>query len=58
VIASIRRRIGDVILAPKGSSAFVDPDLPNEANLVGTHGSLTAAEMFVPLIAARGRGRA
>ncbi|HEY3722030.1 MAG TPA: alkaline phosphatase family protein [Acidimicrobiia bacterium] len=57
VIASIRRRIGDVILAPKGSTAFVDPDLPNEANLVGAHGSLTAAEMFVPLIAARGRGR-
>ena len=55
VIASIRRRVGDVILAPREPVAFVDPDLPNEANLVGAHGSLTADEMFVPLLAARGR---
>lgn len=55
VIASIRRRIGDVILAPRDPVAFVDPDLPNEANLVGAHGSLTPDEMFVPLLAARGR---
>lgn len=55
VIASIRRRIGDVILAPFEPVGFVDPDMPNEANLVGTHGSMTAAEMYVPLIAARGR---
>jgi hypothetical protein len=56
VIASIRRRVGDVILAPREPVAFVDPDLPNEANLVGAHGSLTADEMFVPFLAARGRG--
>jgi hypothetical protein len=56
VIASIRRRIGDVILAPRDPVAFVDPDLPNEARLVGAHGSLTADEMIVPLLAARGRG--
>ena len=56
VIASIRRRIGDVIVAPRDPVAFVDPDLPNEANLVGAHGSLTADEMYVPLVAARGRG--
>jgi hypothetical protein len=55
VVASIRRRVGDVILAPREPVAFVDPDLPNEANLIGAHGSLTADEMFVPLLAARGR---
>lgn len=55
VIASIRRRVGDVILAPRDPVAFVDPDLPNEARLVGAHGSLTADEMLVPLLAARGR---
>jgi Type I phosphodiesterase / nucleotide pyrophosphatase len=56
VIASIRRRIGDVILAPRDPVAFVDPDLPNEAKLIGAHGSLTPDEMYVPLLAARGRG--
>jgi hypothetical protein len=55
VIASIRRRVGDVILAPHAPVAFVDPDLPNEANLVGAHGSLTPDEMHVPFLAARGR---
>lgn len=55
VIASIRRRVGDVVLAPRDPVAFIDPDLPNEAKLVGAHGSLTADEMLVPLLAARGR---
>ena len=44
-----------MILAPRDPVAFVDPDLPNEARLVGAHGSLTADEMLVPLLAARGR---
>jgi hypothetical protein len=35
---------------------FVDPTFPHEANLIGAHGSLTAAEMLVPLLATRGRG--
>ncbi len=56
-INSIRRRIGDVILAPRDDVAFTDPEMPNEAKLIGAHGSLTAAEMYVPLLAARGRGR-
>jgi hypothetical protein len=55
VTASIRRRLGDVVLAPHAPVAFVDPALPNEAKLVGAHGSLTADEMLVPLVAARGR---
>lgn len=56
VTASVRGRVGDVVLAPFAPVAFVDPDLPNEAKLVGAHGSLTADEMLVPLLAARGRG--
>jgi hypothetical protein len=55
VISSIRRRVGDVILAPFAPVGFVDPDMPNEAKLVGAHGSMTPAEMYVPLLAARGR---
>jgi predicted AlkP superfamily pyrophosphatase or phosphodiesterase len=55
VTASVRRRLGDVLLAPHAPVAFVDPALPNEAKLIGAHGSLTADEMLVPLVAARGR---
>ena len=35
--------------------AFVDPALPNEAQLRSGHGSLTPDEMLVPLVAAHGR---
>jgi hypothetical protein len=55
--ASVRRRVGDVTLAARGPVAFLDPDLPREAELRGLHGSCTAAEMLVPLLAGRGRGR-
>jgi len=51
-----RRRVGDVVLASRTAVGFVDPGLPREAELLGAHGSLTAAEMLVPLLAARGRG--
>jgi hypothetical protein len=57
VTQSTRRRLGDVVLAAKGSAAFVDPELEREARLVSAHGSLTAAEMLVPLLAGRGRRR-
>ena len=50
-----RRRIGDVILAAGAPVAFIDPALPREARLVSAHGSLTPAEMYVPLVAGRGR---
>jgi len=36
---------------------FVDPTLPSEAQLMSAHGSLTTAEMRVPLVASRGRAR-
>jgi hypothetical protein len=51
------RRVGDVVLAALAPVGFVDPTLPYEANLVGAHGSITAAEIEVPLVASRGRAR-
>jgi Type I phosphodiesterase / nucleotide pyrophosphatase len=54
-VPATRRRVGDVILASCGGLGFVDPTLPYEAELISAHGSLTAAEMLVPLLAARGR---
>lgn len=51
-----RRRVGDVVLAARGAVAFVDPALELEARLMSAHGSLTEAEMLVPVLAGRGRG--
>ena len=48
-------RLGDVLLAAKGTVAFHDPNDTGPYVLVGRHGSLTADEMLVP--AAGGRGR-
>jgi hypothetical protein len=56
-VPAARKRVGDVVLAARGGVGFVDPTLPYEAQLVAAHGSLTAAEMEVPLVAARGRAR-
>jgi len=50
-----RRRVGDVVLAAKGPVAFIDPALPREAGLISAHGSVTEAEMRVPLLAGPGR---
>ena len=46
-----RRRLGDVALVAKGTVAFVDPDDSGPFELVSRHGSLTSAEMRVPLLA-------
>lgn len=51
---AVLRRIGDVVLAARGDAAFVDPTLPHETRLRSAHGSLTEAEMLVPLLGARG----
>jgi hypothetical protein len=51
------RRVGDVVLAARAPVGFVDPTMPYEAELVAAHGSLTPAEVHVPLVAARGRAR-
>lgn len=53
---SVPGRIGDVVLAAFEPVAFVDPALPMETRLRSGHGSLTPAEMWVPLLAAAGRG--
>jgi hypothetical protein len=49
------RRVGDVVLAALGPVGYIDPTLPYEAKLMAAHGSITAAEVEVPLVAARGR---
>ncbi|MGH3441345.1 MAG: alkaline phosphatase family protein [Nitriliruptorales bacterium] len=51
----IAERIGDVIVAAHAPVTFVAPTFPIEADLNAHHGSFTAAEMLVPLLAARGR---
>ncbi len=43
-------RLGDVALAAKGVHAFVDPADSGPYQLIGRHGSLTRAEMLVPLL--------
>ena len=51
---AVRGRVGDVILAAREPVIFLDPDLPQEASMRSHHGSLTPAEICVPLLAARG----
>ena len=55
-IGQVRSRVGDVVLAARSAVGFVDPTLLRETGLKSAHGSLTAAEMEVPLVAGRGRG--
>lgn len=47
-------RLGDVVLAPFEPVAFLDPGDVGEVKLRSRHGSLTSAEMLVPLLAAAG----
>jgi hypothetical protein len=56
VSATVRKRVGDVVLAAREPVSFLDPTFPMERALVAGHGSLTAAEMLVPMVGARGRG--
>jgi hypothetical protein len=49
--------VGDVVLAAHEPVGFVDPTFPREVGLVAAHGSLTADEMLVPLLAGRGEGQ-
>ena len=49
----IEARLGDVVLAAKQPVAFLDPADTGNIRLRSRHGSLTAAEMLVPLIATR-----
>jgi predicted AlkP superfamily pyrophosphatase or phosphodiesterase len=45
-------RLGDVVVAPFEPVAFLDPADMGDVRLRSRHGSLTSAEMFVPLLAA------
>jgi hypothetical protein len=49
--AGVRRRLGDVALVPFEPISFADPDDTGPYVLIGRHGSLTGAEMFVPRLA-------
>ena len=47
----VRPRIGDVVVASTGRYAVLSRQyFPIETKLVGFHGSLTEAEMLVPLL--------
>ncbi|HVM00288.1 MAG TPA: alkaline phosphatase family protein [Egibacteraceae bacterium] len=53
--ATVRGRMGDVVLAAHDGVAFADPGEDRENALLGRHGSLTPDEMIVPLLSAPGR---
>ena len=48
-----RRRLGDVAVMARAAVSFADPADPGDIHLVSRHGSLTADEMYVPLLGLR-----
>lgn len=48
----VSSRLGDVALLPFDNGGFEDPDDTGPFELIGRHGSLTAAEMLVPCLSA------
>ena len=53
---AVAARIGDVVALARGSWALVTPERePGPSRLAAYHGSLTATELAIPLLAARGR---
>ncbi|MGI8901935.1 MAG: alkaline phosphatase family protein [Nocardioides sp.] len=51
VDALVRPRLGDVLVACRGDfSVMSSTDFPLETKLIGLHGSLTSAEMLVPML--------
>ncbi len=50
-VPAVADRLGDVALVPFEPTAFLDPADIGELRLVARHGSLTAAEMYVPVLA-------
>lgn len=56
VAAAARSRLGDVALVAREPVAYVDADDTGPFDLIARHGSLTSAEMRVPLLVARGTG--
>jgi predicted AlkP superfamily pyrophosphatase or phosphodiesterase len=49
----VAARLGDVAVVARAPVAFLDPADTGESRLLARHGSLTAAEMLVPLLAWR-----
>jgi hypothetical protein len=53
VTAAVRPRLGDVMVAARGDfSVMSSATFPYEMTLVGLHGSLTSAEMLIPVLVA------
>ena len=52
---SVATRLGDVALVARQPIAFLDPADTGASTLVCRHGSLTADELLVPLVAASSR---
>lgn len=52
VSEDVQARLGDVALLPFEDTGFDDPDDTGPMELIGRHGSLTAAEMYVPCVSA------
>jgi hypothetical protein len=49
-------RIGDVVALARGTWAFTATERePGPSRLIAMHGSLTATELAIPLLLARGR---
>jgi hypothetical protein len=56
---AVAARIGDVVALARGTWALTTPRLePRPSRLAAYHGSLTATELAIPLLAARGRALA
>jgi type I phosphodiesterase/nucleotide pyrophosphatase len=56
VDGAVADRIGDVVALARGSWAFTSPSLePGPSRLAAYHGSLTATELAIPLLLARGQ---
>lgn len=52
-VPEVGERLGDVAVVAHAPVAFLDPADTGEMTMVSRHGSLTAAEMLVPLLARR-----
>jgi len=56
VEGALAARIGNVVALARGSWALVTPERePGPSRLAAYHGSLTATELAIPLLVARGR---
>ncbi|MFZ5848473.1 MAG: alkaline phosphatase family protein [Actinomycetota bacterium] len=53
LVSAVRPRLGDVLVACREDYAVLSSaDFPIETRLVGLHGSLTSAEMLIPILVA------